>query len=147
MEPRDRPTDFAAIVGAHHREARAFLLATSEHCAEVRDREVEVVRRNLEVVDPAALLDLEPEGSWVLAVLVCPGDTVEAVARWAAELPAEALQRVLIYLRTDVDTVAALAPWYAADLPNPYTADFTDWAGFHKQFGADFNNQVYRDFA
>ena len=41
--------------------------------------------------------------------------------------------------------VEAFAAWYLAGLEDPRTAEVEDFATFHKQFGLDFNNQVFHD--
>lgn len=147
MGPRSLPPDFSEVVRAHHSKSVGFVVAASAPCLGIRDDEIARVRRNLRPVTPPGLPTPPPEGSWILAVMLCPGDDTASVAAWAATLHPSLVDRIRFYHHPDTDLVAALTAWYAAGLPDPLTAEISDFASFHKQFGLDFNNQVYRDFA
>src|SRR3989304_846539 len=97
-----------------------------------------------ERVESASPPPPEPDW-WVLAVLLCPGDTTEAVAAWARQGRAPVADRIHFYLHPHTNPVEAFAAWYAAGHQEPRTAEVEDFATFHKQFGWDLNNQVYRD--
>jgi len=125
---------------------QGLLWARSGACLTVAREEVRRIRRNLKLLGPGAAVET-PSGRrwWLLAVLLCPGDTTEAVSAWARSTKGLEGERVRFYLHTSADPVACFAAWHASGLPNPVTADFSDFTDFHKQFGWDFNNQVYRD--
>lgn len=84
--------------------------------------------------------------SWVLVVLICPGDTLEGVAEWVRRLPRRDRDRVYLYFHPRTDRVAALAPWHAAGLEDPVVSLAHDFKTFHKSFGARLNLQTYNDF-
>ena len=146
MASRGAPPDFVGTVRANHARMKGLLWARSGACLTVAREEVRRIRRNLELLGLGAAVET-PRGRrwWLLAVLLCPGDTTEAVSAWARSVKDFDAERVRFYLHTGADPVACLTAWHAAGLPNPATADFSDFADFHKQFGWDFNNQVYRD--
>jgi hypothetical protein len=134
------------VVSANHKRMKGWIWAQSEPCLSIAKEEVTRIRRNLEAV-PAKGVPPPPSarGWWILAVLLCPGDTTEAVAAWARDLRAAARERIRFFVHPDTDLVRAFTSWYAAGLEDPLTAEVEDFATFHKQFGWDFNNQVYRD--
>lgn len=132
-------------MAAHHRKTTGFVLAPSRPCVDIREEEVRAIHRNLRPVGVEDLPRLRLPASWILAAIVCPGDDLRPLAEWAGALARDAVDRVRLYAHPDVDLVDALAPWYAAGLDDPLTAEAEDFVTFHKQFGWDFNNQVYRD--
>ncbi len=83
--------------------------------------------------------------SWLIGVLLCPGDDTRVIADWASSLPAPEVGRVRFYHHPDLDLVAALEAWYDAGLPDPRTSEVWNYKTFHKQFGRHLNDQVYRD--
>lgn len=127
--------------------SHAWVVAATGHCLDLQAREVAHIHRSLEAVfEPDLVAGTRPEGaSWLVGVLVCPGDTLDALAAWAVTLEPEALRRVRPYFLPRTDAVKALAAWYARGLPDPPTADVEDWPQFHKRFGLDLNNQIYLD--
>jgi hypothetical protein len=138
--------DFALVVADSHRLMRGWIWAQSEPCLSIAKDEVKRIRRNLELVDAARAPPVPSRRLWwILAALLCPGDSTTAVVEWARSLRAVDVDRIRFYLHPATDPVAAFAAWYAAGFENPMTAEVEDFATFHKQFGWDFNNQVYRD--
>lgn len=146
VRPEEERT-YAEVVRAHRMDTVAYVLADAGDCLGIRDDEVaNVSGRNLVPVDSENLPDLDPEGSWALAAIVCPGETVEALAAWADARPREDLERVWVYLHRDVDPRRAMAPWAKADLP-PVDADIVaDFPTFHRRFGNDLNDRIYADW-
>jgi hypothetical protein len=125
---------------------KGWIWAQSEPCLTMAKEEVRRVRRNLAAFDaakppPAAV----PPAWWILAVLLCPGDTTKDVVAWARGLREVEVERIRFYLHPDTDAVAAFREWYLAGSKDPKTAEVEDFGTFHKQFGWDLNNQVYRD--
>lgn len=121
------------------------MVASSEPCRSIRDQEVARIRRQLRALEPEDLPRTIRAPSWMVGVLLCPGDGTETVARWAVALLEADRERVRFYHHPRVDLVAAFAAWYAGGLPDPVRAEVSDFKSFHKRFGWDFNNQVYRD--
>lgn len=141
------PPGYAEVVRAHHAQTTAYLLATSSPCRALRDEEIRRVQRRLERIEPADLAGFAPRGSWLLAVLLCPGDDVQALAVWAARLPAADLDRIRMYRRRGVDAAAALAAWVEAGLPPPLMSEVRDFASLHKVLGRHLNDRVWLDHA
>lgn len=141
-----RRPDYAATVREHHPDAEGWLVASREPCITIRGREVQHVDRVLRPTGPTGLPDPgDLPRSWMLAVLLCPGDDTALVAAWASSIPAGERDRVRFYHHPDVDLTGAFEAWYAAGLADPRTFEIQDFKTFHKQFGRHFNDQVYRD--
>ena len=146
MPPRPSQPDFAQVVASNHPRLRAWLWAQSDPCLSIAQQEVKRIRRNLVAVGPSGAPAVPSSPAWwLLAVLLCPGDTTGAIAAWAKAIRGPVSDRVRFYLHPETDPVAALAAWYNAGLPDPLTAEVEDFKTFHQQFGWDYNNQVYRD--
>jgi len=145
---RGAPRDFARVVGANHVRMKGWIWATSEPCTSIGEQEVRRIRRNLETVRPGAVPPARAARRWgLVAVLLCPGDTAATVVAWLGGLRGAEPDRVRFYVHPGTDLVAALSPWFASGWDDPFTAEVEDFATFHRQFGWDFNNQVYRDAA
>jgi hypothetical protein len=141
------PPGYAEVVRAHHAKTTAYLLAAKPACASIRAEELLRVRRRLEAIGPEDLERLKPGKSWLLAVLLCPGDDTEALAGWAGRLPAAERDRVRFYYRRGTDLQAALRAWRDAGLGPPLAAEVRDFASFHKLFGKHLNDRVWVDHA
>lgn len=141
------PPDFTETIRAHKYGLVAWVVAASGDCLDIQTWEVQHIHRRLTAVHERGLRpgDFPESWSWLVGVLVCPGDGLEALAAWAKEAPASELRRIRLYFLPGANPVKALAAWYAAGLPDPYTADVEDRAQFHKRFGLDLNNQIYLD--
>ena len=146
MAPKPDQPDFALTVAQNHPRMKGWIWAQSDPCLSIAKDEVKKIRRNLEAVGPASA---PPKPAtrlwWMLAVLLCPGDTTTAVAAWAAALPGAGDDRIRFYLHPETDPTSALAAWHGAGLADPLTAEVEDFGSFHQQFGWDFNKRVYRD--
>lgn len=145
MTPPLGPPDFATVVRAREKKTTGFVVAPSGKCLEIQAAEIKRVKRHLVPFAPTDLVAARPPKSWIVAVLLCPGDTTVDVAGWTAQLAPRDRGRVRFYLHTDTDPVAAFQGWYAAGLEDPRTATVRDFKSFHKVFGWDFNSQVYQD--
>ncbi|MEK6975241.1 MAG: hypothetical protein AABY18_02750 [Candidatus Thermoplasmatota archaeon] len=141
----DRPRDYHQVVRAHAAKTRGFILAERHPCLDIQAREVAAIRRDLERAFAANLADLKPPASWLLAVILCPGDDTQAIANWTKRLPTRDVDRVRFYAHADVDLAQALEAWVAAQLPPPRLDACDDWKEFHRQFGLHLNDQTYRD--
>lgn len=140
------PSNPRAVIHPHRMDTVGFLLATSPPCARLLDEEVRRVRRTLVALPPGGTPPKPLPRSWLLAVLVCPGDNLAGIAPWVRSLPLRERERVWLYLHPDTDPIAALAPWYAAGLEDPVVSLAHDFKTFHKSFGARLNLQTYTDF-
>lgn len=144
MEPF--PPNPRDVIHPHRFETVGFLWAARAPCTRIVAEEVARVRRTL-VALPAGGLPPDPlPASWLLAVVVCEGDDLEAVAAWVKRRSARDRERVVLYFHPHADRVAALAPWYAAGLDDPVVGLAHDFKTFHKAFGARLNLQTYDDF-
>ena len=134
------------VIHPHRLDTVGYLLATSPPCTRIVADEVRHVRRTLVALAPGSPPPASRPQSWVLAVLVCPGDTLAAIAPWVRRLPPRDRERVYVFFHPDADRVAALEAWYAVGLDDPITSLAHDFKTFHKAFGARMNLQTYLDF-
>jgi hypothetical protein len=146
MAPRPSQPDFARTVAQNHPRMKGWIWAQSGPCLSIAKDEVKKIRRNLAAVGPTGAPPTPATPLWwVLAVLLCPGDTTTAVVEWATALRGSGGDRIRFYMHPDTDPISAFAAWFGAGLADPLTAEVEDFASFHQQFGWDFNKQVYRD--
>ncbi len=134
------------VIHPHRFETAGYLLATSAPCTRIVADEVRIVKRTLYALTSGHAPPVSRPRSWVLAILVCPGDTLAGIAPWVRRLASRDRERVYVYFHPDTDQVAALAPWYKAGLDDPITSLAQDFRSFHKSFGARMNLQTYLDF-
>lgn len=147
MHLRDFP-DWHEVVVDHWRQTTGFLLALRQPCLRIRDDELDAIRKNrvLVALDPAGLEAWTPPASWLLAVLLCPGDDARPVVDWVRRCGADP-DRVKFYARKGVDAFQALASWDAAGLPDPVVEEgFTTWRDLHKAFGRDLAIRILQDW-
>lgn len=134
--------DFASVVAKSWMKTTGFIVSSREPCISIGRDEVRHVKRRLVPVHLEDVPRLRPTGSWFMAVIVCPGDDLEGVARWAKGKDAE---RVHFYLHANA-RAAQLAPWQDAGLPLDHVDEgILSWGSLHKMLGWDLNVQVYDD--
>lgn len=136
------PGDFSAIVRRSWRKTAGFLVAGEPPCIPIAQDEIRFVKRRLSFVPLQEVQSIAVEGSWFMAVIVCPEDDLTGLARWAAGRDA---RRVHFYLHADTSN-KRLAPWRDAGRPLTHVDDgITSWKNLHKTLGWDLNVQVYED--
>ena len=99
--------------------------------------------RHLRVSElPATLPD-----SWMLAVILCPGDSTEAVATWVGKLGVSETRRILFYESFDLDLVAdrVYAGWIRHQLPDPVRQRVHDFKELNRLLGSDLNMRILQD--
>lgn len=137
-------TDYAAVVRANH-QTTGYIMASRQPCITIRDDEVRHINRRLVALIPDDLDALEPGMSWLMAVVLCPGDDSHALAAWAKR--AGAPERVRFYLHPDTHVNDALAAWADAGFAAAKVDVVASWKELHPGFGRALNDQVYADFA
>lgn len=143
------PEGLPEKVRPHLHGCLGIVVASTGDCEDIRDQEIKAIadtgNRRFEARRPDRLPDPSSLGSWLMGVLLCPGDGTGEVAGWASSLDTEDIDRIRFYHLPGVDLVDALRGWYAQGLPDPRTADVEDWGSFHHEFGWDHVNQLYQD--
>lgn len=141
----DRHPDWYTVVRTHWRRTTGFLLASREPCLGIRQAELRAVRgRALASRDVNDLLDWKPPESWLLAVILCPGDAVQPVLDWVRKHKADP-SRVWFFVHRDTDIVL-LHPWADAGFPTDQVDVVSTWQALHKLFGLALNDRVYADW-
>ncbi len=137
---------FRDVVVNHHRESDAVLIASHEPCITIaNDERRKVAGRSFRVIRAEDLDAVTLQGSWILAVVLCPGDDLASLIRWVAEGDRDP-RRILFYLHTTTDARAAFGEWHRAGLPIHSTWVVRDWVELHKHFGNAWNLRVFDDF-
>lgn len=109
----DRHRGWYETIRRHWRKTRGYLLASSQPCIDIRDRELHAVKgRSLASRDPQNVARWTPPESWILAVILCPGDDVRPIVEWVRAHDADP-DRVWFYLRPTTPT-EVLTPWVEA---------------------------------
>lgn len=145
--PRTPTSDKVNVVRAHRLDTTAYLVATQPNCLAIRRIEGEkVTGRRLRLASPDGLPppDRLPS-SWVVAVLLCPGDTTDALAAWTRALPLVLRHRIWFYEAPSLDPAVAYRAWHDAGLGKPLADPFRDFYDFNRLFANDLNEQIYQD--
>ena len=143
-----------AVILAHMHDTLTYLATGQPACDAIRDKEAAATRprvtpqrtgRRIRPMKIADLGVLRPEGSWLLVVLLCPGDDVGSLTRWASRLPVLDRRRIRLFQHPDVDLAVALAPWMKARLP-PVSVDLApNQVVLHHTLGQYINERIWLD--
>lgn len=137
---------FRDVVAAHHRDSDAVLVAGREPCISIaRDERDKVSGRSFRVVAFDELPKVKVRRSWIMAVLLCPGDDATEVASWVLAGDRDP-RRVIFYTHPATNLRAALAPWRAAGLHVHAAWTVSSWRALHKHLGAHWNVRIWDDF-
>jgi len=143
---QSRNRDRVDVVRAHRFDTTAFLVASQPNCLRLAKTESGALTgRRLRLLPPAELAARTPSGSWCLAVIVCPGDGIDAVAAWAARLDRKDRSRVWFYLSAGLEAASILKSWGRAGLGDPLWTDFKGFLDFNQAFANDLTEQIYQD--
>lgn len=145
--PKTRTFDRVDVVRRHRFDTTGFLVAAQPNCLAIARLESQrVTGRRLKLLEAGSLPSEDDlPRSWVVAVLLCPGDTTELVADWTKRLPMGLRGRVWFYEAPGIDVVRAYDGWKQAGLGNPLADPFTDFLEFNRLFANDLNEQIYQD--
>lgn len=143
--PRFSPEEIDQV-RRHKRDTTAYVLVEPGNCfrlgpadfAKVKGRALVPVTRNTLPVHPLP-------ASWVLVVLVCPGDDLGSVAGWASRLPRVDLHRVWFYELESADARGSYKMWSEAGLPFPRRERAKDGAEFNRILANELNIRILLD--
>lgn len=142
----DRHPDWTTVVRKHWHRTTGFLLAGRQPCIASRDQELAAIQTNRSLVghELQELLRWRPPESWILGVLLCPGDEVTSVLEWVQKNRV-GTDRVWFFLhkRTEHEV---MRPWTDAGHPLDRVDVITNWKELHKLYGLALNDQVYADW-
>lgn len=148
MDLKEYP-DWHDVVRSNWKKTTAFLLSFSEPCITIQAQELEAIRRNRVLVglDAASLEKWTPPASWMMAVVLFPGDDVGPLLAWMHRHEADP-DRIHFYAHPTTDAFTVLAPWAKAGLPFPKVdEDMATWVRLHKRFGLDLSVQILKDWS
>lgn len=142
-----RRRDWYSTVRGNWQKTTAYLLASREPCIAIRAAELKAIRENRVVVgvDSAALGRWKPTGSWLLAVILCPGDETAELADWIWVNQLDP-SRVHFYLHPKT-TWKPLRAWHDAGFPTANVDDdVPSWQRFHQLFGLALSDRIVADW-
>ncbi len=140
------PAGIIAQVKPHLTKTTGFVLAGSADCLEIRDREIRTIQNRVFIAlgaEDLAKLPLPP--SWLLGVIVCPGDDTQKVAEWAVSLPLEDRSRIRFYFHSRAPQGSAMQAWSTLGLGPVQYDTIESWQQFHQRYGADHAIRVFQD--
>lgn len=140
--------DEVALIRAHRFDTTGYILADAPGCLSIQAEEVHRVRGRRLV--PLRSKALPPRAqlpkSWIMAVVLCPGDATAALAAWARALPLADLGRIRFYEVEGVDAGPAYAGWIQGGLPALVLRfPVRDTPEFIRLFGRHLNQRIVRD--
>lgn len=140
------PLDPAAkeIIRRHWRATTASVLASEPPCLGLRDQAVLPKGRRCDAKEMRDLAALRPGKSWVMAIILCPGDNLQQVAAWAVRHRADG-DRFILFHVAGVDLRQALAPWRKAGFGLPLLVEVETWLDMAGVLGSHINNVILRD--
>ena len=146
MSLKDFP-NWHDVVARNWRKTKAYLLALGEPCVTIRDEELQAIKDNRVLVglNASALTRWRPAGSWMLAVVLCPGDDIAPLLAWRDRHGLDPA-RIRFYTHVDTKIWDVLRPWHEAGLPSPVVdTDIRDWRALHERFGLDLSVRILED--
>lgn len=139
-----RPRDYRDVVHPRRRDTRVFLVAETPPCIDLRDAAARPTGRDYRVAELGGLEGVEVPDSWVLAAILCPGDTTAEVVAWLGRHGGDP-ERVVFFLHPDADPVVALRAWYDAGHDDPVVHEAGSWLELARPLGRFVNDWIYVD--
>lgn len=138
--------DETEIIKAHRKDTTCYVLADTGTCLELKAQEVRRVTGRTLVPLTSARLPGTPPRSWMLAVVLCPGDDTKRLAAWALRLRPADQDRIDFYEPQALPQVDAVyGAWTEAGLPDPNRFPVDDLAHLNRLLGLDLNRRILRD--
>jgi hypothetical protein len=130
----------------HRLDTTAYVLLREANCFGLKPADFTKVAGRRLVPIGADQLPVHPlPKSWVLVVLVCPGDDLDALAAWAARLTRADLHRVWFYELHGQDARRSYKPWVDAGLQYPPNERVDDVQEFNHVFANELNIRILLD--
>ena len=122
-------------------------MATAKPCAKIRDEEIRRIGTNRQYValTPKGLATQQLPPSWAAAIILCPGDNIDDVARWAAGLSAPDRLRIQFYAIGKLNVANVMERWAELGLGKHFVLPVTSFREFHPDFGLFTSLWTYED--
>lgn len=140
----DRPEDYRAVIHPVRRDTRVFIVAETPPRIRLRDEAARPKGRDYHTARLGNLARLRLPARWVMAAILCPGDTTEPLVAWMREHAADP-RRVLLVMHPETGPVAALEAWYQAGYGDPVACEARSLRDFARTLGQSVNDWVYAD--
>ncbi len=146
-EDEPLPPGLAEKVNPHLEKTLGVIIAAQDPCLAMANDEAKggrVPGRGFATFKLPSLAAWAPPKSWVLGVLICPGEDANPILEWVQTAKVKDVERIRFYLYPGVDESKAMRPWTRAGLP--YRARVVQtWTQLHKAFGRQHAFWVLRD--
>lgn len=139
-----RPLDYRDVILGARFDTKVYVAAGQPPCISLRNAVSLPRGRDYRAIDLGDLPEPEPGARWLLAAILCPGDSSEVVVEWLVRQKADP-ERVLFILHPETDAHAALAAWHAARFPLPETCEARTFRQCAPIVGQFVNEWIYRD--
>lgn len=154
MAPPHLPSDQRDVVAAHKHDTVLHVVAGRRPCAtwlaRVRAAFPAPKRgaygRRVQCAGFDAANGIDTATSWALVILLCPGDDLAPVAKWAGRLPNNQLRRIRILLHPSAQD-AQLEAWNNATGTEAKATKVPDANRLIQEAAAHLNHVTYPDFA
>lgn len=77
-----RPADYRDVVHPRRMETAVYVVAETPPCVRLQEDAAKPQGRDYRTAHLGALERIRPSGQWVLAAILCPGDTTDALVAW-----------------------------------------------------------------
>lgn len=139
-----RPSDYRGVVHPVRMETQVFIVAARPPCIRLRDEAARPKGRDYRTALLGDLAGLDLPGRWVMAAILCPGDSSRALVAWMQAQGADP-ERILFVLHPETDAVEALRAWYGAGYGDPVVCEARTLKEFARTLGQFVNDWIYVD--
>lgn len=134
------------VIRANRMRTTCFVVAERGNCLDLRAEEIRRVSGRRFVPVSGATLPRTLPPSWMLAVIVCPGDDSGRVAAWTKGLGFGQSRLVFFYeTQQGLDVAAFYRAWVAKRLPDPARRRPKNFVDLCVALGADLNRRILAD--
>ena len=139
-----RPADYRAVIHPDCMKTAVYVAAGRPPCIELHAQASTPTGRDYRATRLGDLDSIRPKGRWVLAVILCPGDTTLELVAWMHGARADP-ERVVFFLHPETDAVTALHAWYEAGYSDPVAHEAKTWRQLASPLGRFVNDWIYAD--
>jgi len=134
-------------IRAFRKQTICYVLAQQGNCLDLAIGRVKAVTgRSMQLLDGATFPRDLPY-SWMLAVVICPGDDTTQLGSWASRLSPPDLARIRFYEPHELEETAdrIYEGWTNKGLPDPWRIRVHGFKELNRVLGGDLNVRILED--